>query len=304
MNRSAFLRSAALIAGGSLFFRNSALAAFLPRPAGNIKMLRGDVGIFTEKGGTIGFHLDAAGISVIDAQFPDTAPHFIEEVKNMQAHGTFPFHILLNTHHHGDHTAGNIAFKGLVPHVLAHANAAANMKAVAEKAGRLDQQMLPDTTFDKEAKVKRDKETIRGYYFGAGHTNGDAVYHFEKANIAHVGDLVFNRRHPFVDRAYGASMLHWVDVLEAIGKKFDKDTLFIFGHAGDGYEVTGSRADVDAFRNYLQRVIEFAQGELRAGKTKEEFIKNTAVPGVTEWKGSGLERPLTAVWDELTEAKR
>ncbi|RYY95063.1 MAG: MBL fold metallo-hydrolase [Chitinophagaceae bacterium] len=302
MNRKSFLRNSALVAGGALFFRNSALASFLPRPAGTLKMLRGNVGIFTEKGGTIGFHLDPAGISVIDAQFPDTAPHFIEEVRKQQADAGF--HLLLNTHHHGDHTAGNIAFKGIVPHVLAHNNAAANMKAVAEKAGKLDQQLLPDTTFDTESKVKRDKETIKGSYFGAGHTNGDAVYHFEKANIAHVGDLVFNRRHPFVDRAYGASIVHWVEVLEAIQKKYDKDTLFIFGHAGEGYDVTGSRADVEAFRGYLQRVIEFAQGEIKAGKTKEEFIKSTAVPGVTEWKGSGLERPLTAIWDELTEGKR
>jgi cyclase len=301
MNRKSFLRNTALIAGGSVFFRNRALASWLP-PAGNIKLLRGDVGIFTERGGTIGFHLDPGGISVIDAQFPDTAAHFIEEVRKQQEGGSF--HLLLNTHHHGDHTAGNIAFKGIVPHVLAHTNSAANQKSVAEKANKLDAALLPDITFTDNTKVKRDKEKIKGYYFGSGHTNGDAVYHFEKANIAHVGDLVFNRRHPFVDRAYGASILHWVEALAAINKKFDKDTLFIFGHAGDGYEVTGNRDDVAAFRAYLQRIIEFAQSEIKAGRSKEEFIKSTAVPGVTEWKGSGLERPFTAIWEELTEAKR
>jgi cyclase len=302
MNRKHFLRSTALVAGGSLFFRDSVFASWFPAPAGTIRMLRGNVGIFTERGGTIGFHLDPKGISVIDAQFPDTAAHFIEEVRKQQEGSAF--HLLLNTHHHGDHTAGNIAFKDLVPHVLAHANAAANQKAVAEKAGKLDQQLLPDTTFDTEAKVKRDKEKISGHYFGTGHTNGDAVYHFEEANIAHVGDLVFNRRHPVVDRNYGASIVHWVEVLDAIGKKFDKDTLFIFGHAAEGYEVTGTRDDVAAFRAYLQRLIAFAQGEIKAGKTKEEFTKNMTIPGETEWKGGGIERPLAAIWDELTAEKR
>jgi len=35
-------------------------------------------------------------------------------------------------------------------------------------------------------------------------------------------------------------------------QNFTKDTKFIFGHAADGYEVTGSKEDLKAFRNYLE----------------------------------------------------
>ncbi|GAA4324211.1 MBL fold metallo-hydrolase [Flaviaesturariibacter amylovorans] len=300
MDRNAFLKNTALLAAGSLFFRQQALAAMFGRPAGTVRMLRNNVGIFTERGGTIGFCLDRGGVLAIDSQFPDTAAHFIEEIrKQSQA----PFAYLLNTHHHGDHSGGNIAFKGLAGKVLAHQNAAANMRAVAEKAKTLEKQLLPDTTFDRKTRIRLGDEKLRGHYFGAAHTNGDAVYHFRKANIAHVGDLVFNRRHPFVDRAYGANMTHWIEVLNDIHKEFDNDTLFIFGHAAEGYEVTGSRADVLAFRDYLQRVLDFTRQEIAAGRTKEEFLKNTAIPGVTEWKGDGIVRPLTAAWDELTAGK-
>ena len=38
----------------------------------------------------------------------------------------------------------------------------------------------------------------------------------------------------------------------------------------------------------------------KLGKTKEEFLKNKSIPGVTEWIGGGIERSLTAVYEELT----
>ncbi|MCW3119114.1 MAG: fold metallo-hydrolase, partial [Chitinophagaceae bacterium] len=45
------------------------------------------------------------------------------------------------------------------------------------------------------------------------------------------------------------------------------------------------------------------EGEIKAGKTKEEFLKTTTLPFETQWKGNGLERPLQAAYEELTMAK-
>ncbi|WP_165917296.1 MBL fold metallo-hydrolase [Flaviaesturariibacter aridisoli] len=299
MNRKDFLRYTSLVAGGTLLFRNNVWASLLPR-AGNLKLLRNSVGIYTERGGTIGFHAGKNGFTVIDTQFMDTAPNLIGELKKMAEE---PFLQLLYTHHHGDHTGGGAAFKGLVQDVVAHKNAAAHHQSVSAAAKKPAEQLYATITFDEELKLKSEEAKLKGFYFGAGHTNGDAVYHFQDANIAHVGDLVFNRRHPFVDRAHGASMVHWAEALTRIVKKFDTDTLYVFGHSAEGYEVTGNSRDVLAFREYLVRVLEFARQEQKAGKNREEFVKNTTVPGVSEWKGDGLERSLGAAWDELTEAK-
>jgi len=95
-------------------------------------------------------------------------------------------------------------------------------------------------------------------------------------------------------------MLSWITVLDKIANKFDKDTAYIFGHSGTGYEVTGKKGDVLAFKEYIQKVLDFTQSQIKAGVSKEDFIKNTEVPGVTEWKGDGLQRPLTAAYEELT----
>ncbi len=262
----------------------------------NFKLLRNNVGIFTEQGGTIAWLNSANGFVVVDAQFPTTAPHVIEELKKL---GEKPFKYLLNTHHHGDHTAGNIAFKGLAQKVVAHQNSLVNQKRGAEKANNLEKQLLPDTTFGTGWKAKIGDERISAYYYGSGHTNGDAVYHFENANIAHVGDLVFNRKFPYIDRENGAHIGNWIVALDKIVNQFDNDTLFIWGHSLDPEKVTGSKADIKAFQSYLQNLLTFVGAEIKAGKTKEDILKITAIPNAPEWKGEGIQRSLGAAYDEL-----
>lgn len=296
MQRRYFLRNTALVTAAGLMGFDS-LAALFRQSAFNIRMLRNNVGIFTERGGTIGFHLGKEGITIIDSQFADTSPHLIEELKKQSAQ---PFRYLLNTHHHRDHTEGNIAFKGMVEHVIAHGNAATNQRNAAEKAKTTDKQLFPDQTFTEELKLKLADEKLKGYYFGAGHTNGDAIYHFENANVFHMGDLMFNKRHPFVDRSTGANIRNWIKVLEKVQKKADKNSIIIFGHSLNPGEETGSREDLKAFADYLQKLLAFAEAEIKNGVSKEAFIKNTAIPGVTAWSGQGIERPLTAAYEELT----
>jgi cyclase len=236
-------------------------------------------------------------IVVVDAQFPEQSQHLITELKKRSKK---PFELLINTHHHGDHTAGNISFKGIVKHVLAHANSRTNQENSAKQNKNEDKQLYPDQTYTDTWCQKFGKEKICMYYYGAGHTNGDSFIHFEHANIVHCGDLVFNRRHPFVDRGAGANMKSWIDVLGKAVNKFDNNTTYIYGHSGTGYDVTGKVDDLKKFGDYLGAVLHYVDGEIKAGKTKDEILKATAVPGADEWKGDGIQRPLQAAYEELT----
>jgi cyclase len=300
MHRRHFLHQTTLLASASFLFQQKAMASLLQTGDFQVKMLRNNVGIFTERGGTIGFLLSKNGTIVIDAQFPDTSRHLIDELKKKEKAS---FLYLLNTHHHGDHTAGNIAYKGLVEHVVAQENSQANQRRVAEANNTMDKQLLPDMTFKEDWKLKLDDEKIKAEYFGPGHTNGDAVYHIENANIIHAGDLMFNKRHPFVDRSAGANIANWIKDLDGILKMAGKDTIIIFGHSLNPGEETGTIEDVKKFQDYLGKVLSYAEAEIKKGVSKEEFIKNTSIPGVTEWTGQGIDRPLTAAYEELTENK-
>jgi cyclase len=300
MHRRHFLHQTTLLASASFLFQQKAMASILQKADFQVKMLRNTVGIFTERGGTIGFLLSKNGTIVIDAQFPDTSRHLIDELKKKEKAS---FLYLLNTHHHGDHTAGNIAYKGLVEHVVAQENSQANQKRVAEANNTMDKQLLPDMTFKEDWKLKLDDEKIKAAYFGPGHTNGDAVYHIENANIIHAGDLMFNKRHPFVDRSAGANIASWIKDLDGILKMAGKDTIIIFGHSLNPGEETGTIEDVKKFQDYLGKVLSFAEAEIKKGVSKEEFIRNTSIPGVSEWTGQGIDRPLTAAYEELTGKK-
>lgn len=297
MQRRQFLQSTAITAGLLSLNPKDLLATLFQQPAFKITMLSRDIGIFTERGGTIAFMLSKTGIVVVDAQFPEQSQHLIDELKKKSQQ---PFKLLINTHHHGDHTAGNISFKGIVGHVLAHANSKTNQENAAKQQKTEDKQLYPDQTFTDVWCEKVDKEKICLYYFGAGHTNGDAMIHFQDDNIVHTGDLVFNRRHPFVDRTAGANIKSWIEVLDKAVKKFSKKTTFVYGHAGDGYNVTGTADDLKLFRDYLGNVLKFTEDGIKAGKTKEEIVKATEIPGSPEWKGDGIARPLGAAYDELT----
>ncbi len=296
MQRRTFIQNTALSFGALTLSQQNLLSFFLEDPW-KIKMLTDNLGIFMERGGTIAFLLAKKEIVVVDSQFPDQSKHLIDELKKRTEN---PFSLLINTHHHGDHTAGNISFKGIVEHVLAHENSLKNQKEVAIKNKNEDKQLYPDQTFTDTWSEKFGKEKISLSYYGAGHTNGDALIHFQHANIVHMGDLVFNRRHPFVDRGAGANMKSWMEVLDKAVSKFDNNTQYIFGHAGTGYEVTGKADELNKFRDYLGNVLKFVEGEIKSGKTKEEILKNKIIPGGEEWKSDGIERPLTAAYEELT----
>ena len=296
MDRRNFIQSSALTLGALTIAQQKIFTGMFDDPW-KIKMLRNDIGVFTEKGGTIAFMLSKKGIVVVDAEFPEQSQHLIDELKKRSDK---PFKLLINTHHHQDHTAGNISFKGLVENVLAHENSLKNQKNVAVAQKIEDKQLYPDKTFSDTWSEKIGKEKISLYYHGAGHTDGDAIIHFEQANIVHMGDLMFNRRHPFVDRSAGASIKNWIIDLNKASDHFSNDTIFIYGHAGDGYEVTGTKDDLKAFADYLGQVLNFVDGEIKAGKTKDDVLKTTTLPFETQWKGDGLQRPLQAAYEELT----
>ena len=297
MERRNFLKNTALTAASLALLGKKSFAAMLADPVYQFKPLRNNVGMFAEQGGTIIWMINKEGIVVVDAEFPDQATHLIGLLKKQS---DLPFEWLINTHHHGDHTSGNISFKGIVNKVAAHENSLANQTAVAIKSKTEDKQLYPDTTFTDTWKIKVGDEKITAHYFGTGHTNGDAMIHFEHANIVHTGDLVFNRRYPFVDNSAGASVKHWPLALEKARKKFDKDTIFVFGHAFDPVKVIGTMDDVIAMQNFMEKLEDYVAGSIKTGKTKEDILKATSIPGITDWQGQGIERGITAAYEELT----
>lgn len=273
------------------------------RPTTRFEELRGGTGIFTGRGGTIGWLLTDEGAVVIDSQFPGTAEECIQSLTRKSRRG---IHVLINTHHHADHTAGNKIFRPAVKFIVAHINSAEWQHTSAVEARAEADQAYPDQTFTNGWQLEIGKEHVVAKYYGFGHTSGDVAISFENANVVHMGDLVFNRFHPFIDRPAGASIANWITVLERVPREHSADTIYIFGHGKDGFGVTGNRADLARFRDYLTAVLDYTGRQITAGKAREEIARTNTLRGFAEYAAPdppavSLGTVLTTAYDELKD---
>jgi glyoxylase-like metal-dependent hydrolase (beta-lactamase superfamily II) len=305
MDRRRFLTTSSLALAGSALARvpllGQAPAAQAPPPVQTaFEDIRRNVGIFTGRGGTIGWFASPDGAVAVDAQFPDTAKACVTGLQQKSPKG---IQLLINTHYHGDHTGGNPAFRPVVKSIVQQERCDKLHREFTAKNNTAAQQAYADLTFGESWSQVIGDEKVWGFYHGAGHTGGDAVIVFEKANVVHMGDLMFNQLHPRVDRPSGASIKNWISVLEKVAKRH-ADATFIFGHARPGLPLTGTAKDLLAFRNYLTAALDFVQKGIKAKQPMEQIVKAESLPGFTDYVSNGtvltLAGTLTAAYEELS----
>ena len=279
------------------------------QPATGVRELRRGVGVFVGPGGTIGWLATPDVVLVVDSQFPATAAACLAALRQR---APAAIHTLVNTHHHGDHTAGNVTLRPAVKQIVQHERCAAAHLALVRAQSAEAQRGLADVTFAREWSAAIGDERVSARHFGAAHTGGDALVVFERANVVHLGDLVFNRIPPFIDRASGGSIVNWVSVLETVAKAH-ADALFVFGH-GKGDGCTGTVRDVTHFRDYLTAALEHVRKGIAAGRSPAEIAAAPALPGFADHADLvknyaspiplfTLNHVLTVAYEELTAGK-
>lgn len=275
--RRQFIRSVTALSAATLFAR-AAVSGFQNQSAGSgLRALRRGTGIFIGPGGTIGWLATRDEAVIVDSQFPGTARECLDGLRQRSIVDRV---VLINTHHHGDHTAGNSALRPFAQQIVQH-EACARLHARAVQEGRPEARAgLADVTFTEQWSMTVGDERVSAIWYGPAHTGGDAVITFERAGVVHLGDLVFNRIPPFVDRAAGASIRNWIQILERILRQH-AGAMFVFGH-GRADMVTGTAADVAHFRDYLTAVLEHVQRGIAAGRSLQEIAAVDTLPGFAD----------------------
>ena len=311
MHRRDFIAlSSAALAGSSWRFLGDAHAQ-QPAPAQQpaqpkFEAIRSGVGYFTARGGTIGWYIGKDAVVTVDTQFPDTARVCVDGLR--ERGGGRAIDVAFNTHHHGDHTSGNGIFKESAKKLVAHVRVPELQKSVGQPpAGTATPPPAPvvaDTTFADRWSETIGGEQVTARHYGPGHTGGDAVIHFEKAQVVHMGDLFFHELHPRVDRPSGASIRNWMRTLDTVAKEMDAATIYIAGHARPGLPVTTGRKELLRLRDYFEAVLNATQQAISKGQSKDEFTKLSALPGFDTHQSSGtiltLAGVLGAAYDELS----
>jgi cyclase len=284
----------------------------------------GGVHVLFGRGGNVGFLVGSDAVVVVDAQFKDLGPGIIRQIQKVTDK---PIRYLINTHHHGDHVGGNDSFRP-ISLIIAHDNVRKRMLAdpqdvireaparieEARKAGneatvqRLTQMLeaarsvkveeipAPVLTFDSEFRIHLRGETIQVWHTPPAHTDGDVVVYFEKANVVHMGDLLFNKMVPYIDARAGGSAKGYLEALDKVLARVPADVKVIAGH-GELTDVAG----IKAFRQYIADILEAARAAKAAGKSKETFLAEVELPAYKGYDGYEQRFRLNCgiAWDDL-----
>jgi cyclase len=220
-------------------------------------------------GGNIGLLTGGDGLLMIDDQFAPLSDKIAAAIKGIDA-GQIRF--LLNTHIHGDHTGGNENFKKMGATIVAHDVVRERMSKESvdprtqQKQPAKPKAMLPEVTFADRMNFHLNDEDIELYHFTNGHTDGDVVIRFVKANVYHVGDLFNRTSFPFIDGSNGGK-------LEGLLANFDKILALIDDNAKviPGHGNLATKADVKAYRDMLYELHSGVVKAMKSGKKVEDI---------------------------------
>ncbi len=253
--------------------------------AGNVYMLEG-------AGGNIGVSVGDDGLLIVDDQFAPLADKIRAALKGIAGK---KLHFILNTHWHGDHTGGNVAF-GPEATIIAHDNVrkrlATEQKSIVFNTTTppSPKEALPVITFDQTLTVHFNGEDIRAIHYPRGHTDGDSVIFFSASNVVHLGDDFFAGRFPFVDLESGGSVEGLVKNIGELITKIPADAKLIPGHGP-----ISTLDDLKSYYGMLQQTTEIVRGKIKAGKTLDQ-IKSEGLPA--EWAPWGAGFIKTDRWVE------
>jgi len=245
-------------------------------------------------GGRIGVLAGPDGIFMVDSQYAQLTDKVVAAIRKISPE---PIRFLVNTHVHGDHTAGNANFVKMGALLLAREELREELSKgpAASAAGTppaaRDPARLPMVTYGMgdPVKFRMNGEVVDLIPVRAAHTGGDTMIRFENADVIMIGDFYRNYGYPFIDTNNGGTLKGALEALDQTMKLAGPNTRLIPGHG-----TIIHRDDIIPYRDMILAVEAKVRGMIGEGKSEQEVLaaKVTApydakVPGGLSAAGAG-----------------
>jgi glyoxylase-like metal-dependent hydrolase (beta-lactamase superfamily II) len=172
--------------------------------------------------------------------------------------------MIINTHSHGDHVGSNNYFPATVEKVTQE-----NTKKwmAANPAYAKDPAMMPTKTFTDKMSLGSGKDQIDLYYFGAGHTDGDAFVVFKDLRAMCIGDLMAWNMAPLIDPNAGGSVVALGDTLKKAENGIKNVDLVIEGHGN-----VNTWKGMQTYGDFMRTLVDTAKKGLEKKQTTQEAL--------------------------------
>ncbi len=265
----------------------------------NLFMLKGG-------GGNTAVFIASNGVIVVDTKNPGWGQPILDKIKELT---NKPITTIINTHTHGDHVSGNVEFPATVD-VIVQANTKANMEKMTPPTG-LPQQGPPTNifkvnngrgmakrTFNDKMSLGKGPDEIDLFYFGRGHTNGDAWVVFPALRVMHAGDIFSGKNLPLLDAANGGS---GVAIGDSLMKAFDTvknvDTIIT------GHSALMTTNDLKEYAEFNRDFLTAVRNAKKAGKSVDDVANSWKMPakytGYAAPQPARLKSNVQVIYDEL-----
>jgi cyclase len=243
--------------------------------------------------GNIAVSIGTDGLFLVDSMYAPMHQKIMDALAKIPGSSAgLPIRYLVNTHVHGDHTAGNEAMAKLGAVIISHDNMRARMPATPA-AG------LPALTYSDSLTLHFNGEEIYIFHPAPAHTDGDSIIYFRHANVMHVGDVPASLRYPNIGVAEGGTVDGMIAAGEQVMKIANRDTKIIPGHLGPVIGFPEIQQQLVMFRAVRERVL----AAIRAGKTVAEVVASKPTADFDAGRLGGAITPdrfVTLVYTDLS----
>jgi cyclase len=253
-------------------------------------------------GGNIGVSVGDDAVFLVDDQFAPLTPKILAAIAGITPK---PVRFVLNTHWHFDHTGGNENLGRAGALIVAHDNVRKRMstdqfiEALNRREPASPKDALPVVTFTDAVTFHINGDSVVATHVPPAHTDGDAIVHFVKANVIHMGDVFHNTGLPFVDRSSGGSIDGVISTADRVLGIANAETKIIPGHGP-----VADRVRLKAWRDAIASLRDRARAAVAAGQTVEQLLAaNITAMYAKDWPG-GHERFVRALHQELSSRAR